>query len=82
MTKLYFIANNQIHIYENNKTVTMPCQAIDQYKKNLDEIRQRKEWKMKGTGAQFMGLNRYDEDEGYGLAYATDAVVLDSENII
>ena len=24
MTKLYFIADNQIHIYENNKTVTMP----------------------------------------------------------
>nr|WP_174505742.1 hypothetical protein [Acinetobacter sp. Marseille-Q1620] len=82
MTKLYFIANNGLHVCEYNKTAAIPCQAIDQYKKNLDEIRQRKEWKMKGTGAQFMGANRFDSEDGYGRAFTTDAVILDPQNII
>ena len=54
MSALLYLSNNNVYLFDENKTITVPFQSIDQYKKNLVEIQQRKDWKTKGTGAQFM----------------------------
>jgi hypothetical protein len=61
MSSLLYLSNQELYLIQNQKTQTIDCQAVTQYKKNLQEIKQRKQWKTTGTGAQFMGMTNRDD---------------------
>ncbi len=78
---LYF-SNNEIFYLRGHTLTTVPCHAIDQYKKNIEEIKQRKEWKSKGTGAMFMGQATLDQSPNAAHIYPCDAVFTDQNQMI
>ena len=45
MSSLLYISNQELHLLQNQKSQTIDCHAVSQYKKNLQEIKQRKQWK-------------------------------------
>jgi len=77
---LYF-SNKEIYYLNDNKLISVTCQAVEQYKKNLKEIKQRKEWKTTGTGAQFMGRSTHDKDDSAHI-YPSDVVFVDQSKMI
>jgi len=79
MSTLLYLSNQNLYLLDGNKSITVPCQAIDQYKKNLVEIQQRKEWKSKGAGAQFMGMRTHDDEIDLNYIFPAD-VALTSDN--
>ncbi len=79
---MLYLSDNQIIHLKDQKLTTIPCQAIEQYKKNLEEIKQRKEWKSKGTGAQFMGLTHLPDMQPPSQIFPSDAVVIHADQII
>ena len=82
MSPLLYLSNNNLYLLEDNKTTTIPCQAIDQYKKNLVEIQQRKDWKTKGTGAQFMGAYAHNDEADLNHIFPTDAVLTSDQKML
>lgn len=79
---LLYLSNNELYHLANQTLNPIPCQAVDQYRKTLQEIKQRKEWKTTGSGAQFMGLARYrDADEGMHV-YPCAVVMTEQDQII
>lgn len=82
MSVLFYLSEQNLYLWDGNKSTTVPCQAIDQYKKNLLEIQQRKDWKTKGTGAQFMGLSGQDEEVNLKHIFPTDMVITPEQNLI
>ena len=83
MSSLLYISNQELHLLQNQKSQTIDCHAVSQYKKNLQEIKQRKQWKTTGTGAQFMGMtNRQDDPNELANIFAVDAVITDDQKII
>lgn len=82
MSSLLYLSNQNLYLLDGNKSLTVPCQAIDQYKKNLVEIQQRKEWKTKGTGAQFMGNFSQDEQVDLNHIFPTDVVLTSDDKLI
>ena len=82
MSSLLYLSNQKLNLLQDNKSITVPCQAIDQYKKNLVEIQQRKEWKSKGTGAQFMGMRAEQEDTDLNFIFPADAVITSDHKLI
>ncbi|WLF85094.1 hypothetical protein L3D26_06795 [Moraxella sp. ZY21109] len=81
MIMIYYISEQKLYTFNGTSTQEIPCQAIEQYKKNLKEIHQRKEWKSRGTGASFMGLTQDYEVNLEGI-FPTDMVVLDGQKVI
>lgn len=77
-----FIYRIKICIYWRNKSITVPCQAIDLYKKNLVEIQQRKDWKTKGTGAQFMGALSQNDEVDLNHIFPTDVALTADHKMI
>ena len=67
MTQLTFISDGRIHILDPTANSTRPlnCLVADTYREREREIRLKKEWKQRGTGAMFTG------------AYMPDAPSLD-----
>ncbi len=57
MTTLYYISGKQLHAFSDKGETTIACQAITQYTKNLQQIKNRKAWKTEGSGAMFMGMS-------------------------
>ena len=51
MSSLLYLSNQELYLLQNQKSQTIDCHAVSQYKKNLQEIKQRKQWKTTGTGA-------------------------------
>lgn len=82
MSSLLYLSNNNLYVFDENKTTAVPCQAIDQYKKNLVEIQQRKDWKTKGTGAQFMGAYAHNDEADLNHIFPTDAVLTSDQKIM
>lgn len=82
MSRIFYLSQQQLYCFDQNKSTSIPCQAIDKYKKNLIEIKQRKQWKSQGAGAQFMGLNGMETELDLSDIYPSDMVYLDDENII
>lgn len=82
MASLLYLSNGNLYLLEGNKTITVPCQSVDQYKKNLVEIQQRKEWKSKGTGAQFMGAYAQQEEADLRFIFPSDAVITADQKVI
>ena len=82
MSVLFYLSEQNLYLWDGNKSTTVPCQAIDQYKKNLLEIQQRKDWKTKGSGAQFMGLSAQDEEVNLKHIFPTDMVITPEQNLI
>ena len=82
MSSLFYLSNQNLYLLDGNKSITVPCQAIDQYKKNLVEIQQRKEWKTKGTGAQFMGNFSQDDQVDLNHIFPTDVVLTSDHKMI
>lgn len=78
---LYF-SNKELFYFNGSTMTAIPCHAVDQYKKNLEEIKQRKEWKSKGTGAMFMGLAGAQQDPDLLQIYPCDAVFTDQNQLI
>ncbi|WP_410209730.1 hypothetical protein [Aquirhabdus sp.] len=78
---LYFSNNENFYLRENALN-SVPCHAIDKYKKNIEEIKQRKEWKSKGTGAMFMGQATIDRNPDAAHIYPSDAVFADQNQMI
>jgi hypothetical protein len=78
---LYF-SNKELYYFNGNTLTAIPCQAVDQYKKNLEEIKQRKEWKSKGTGAMFMGRAIQQQGAEEVHAYPCDAVFIGLNRVI
>lgn len=82
MFPVFYLSNNEIFYFNNNKLTSIPCQAVEQYKKNLQEIKQRKDWKTKGAGAQFMGLASQQEDHDPASIFPSDVVITDQQQLI
>ena len=82
MSSLFYLSNQNLYLLDGNKSITVPCQAIDQYKKNLVEIQQRKEWKTKGTGAQFTGNFSQDDQVDLNYIFPTDLVLTSDHKMI
>jgi hypothetical protein len=82
MSSLFYLPNQNLYLLDGNKSITVPCQAIDQYKKNLVEIQQRKEWKTKGTGAQFTGNFSQDDQVDLNHIFPTDVVLTSDHKMI
>ena len=83
MSSLLYLSNQDLHLLQNQKTQTIDCHAVSQYKKNLQEIKQRKQWKTTGAGAQFMGMAAHHDDPNeLANIFAVDAVLTDDQKII
>lgn len=79
---MLYLSDNQIIHLKDHKLINIPCQAVEQYKKNLEEIKQRKEWKSKGTGAQFMGIAQMHNMPESSQIYPSDVVLTQDDQII
>lgn len=82
MSSLLYLSNQELCLLKNQKTQTIDCHAVSQYKKNLQEIKQRKQWKTTGTGAQFMGTASYDDPNELTHIFPVDAVLTDDQKVI
>ncbi|NHB58119.1 hypothetical protein G9F32_08810 [Acinetobacter sp. 194] len=82
MSRIFYLSQQQLYCFDQTKSISIPCQAIDQYKKNLAEIKQRKQWKSQGAGAQFMGLNGAEAELDLSDISLTDVVYLDDKNVV
>lgn len=80
MIMIYYISEQKLYALNATSAQEIPCQAVEQYKKNLKEIHQRKEWKARGTGASFMGLTQDHEVNLEGI-FPTD-IALFAQNLI
>ena len=81
MSALFYLSNQKLHCIVDSKSMDIPCQSIDQYKKNLKEIKQRKQWKSMGAGAQFMGIDGAEDDD-LSQIYPSDVVIVDENHFI
>ncbi len=79
---LLYLSNQELYHLANQTLTPIPCQAIEQYKRTLQEIKQRKEWKTTGAGAQFMGLARFRDDDALVQIFPCDAVMTAPDQII
>ena len=50
MAALLYLSNQNLYLLDGNKSITVQCQSIDLYKKNLVEIQQRKDWENQRYG--------------------------------
>ncbi|WP_043969997.1 MULTISPECIES: hypothetical protein [unclassified Acinetobacter] len=82
MSSVLYLSDQVLHHLHGQKAQTIDCHAVSQYKKNLQEIKQRKQWKTSGTGAQFMGVANYNEQDELGNVYPVDAVLTDDQHVI
>ena len=82
MSSLLYLSNQELYLIQNQKTQTIDCQAVTQYKKNLQEIKQRKQWKTTGTGAQFMGMTNRDDPNEFSYIFPVDAVLTNDQRMI
>lgn len=82
MSNLSFIADNKLYALLNGVVTPITCQAIENYKSNLESIKRRRDWKSSGTGAAFMGVEAYDNRHSLDNAYVSDVVKFDQENAI
>lgn len=82
MSVLLYLSDEHLYLFENNKSQRISCQSIDQYKKNLIEIQQRKEWKTKGTGAQFMGVHQQQNEADLNHIFPTDMLLTADDKMI
>ena len=81
MFPIFYLSKKALNYHYDQKDIVIPCQAIDKYKKNLQEIKQRKSWKNSGAGAQFMGAFQQQENNE-AMIFATDVLIASSERII
>ena len=63
MNDIAFISDNKIFRTNGSKTEELSCGRLDSYKSAVADIRRRNEWKTTGTGAKFMGQNRFAEED-------------------
>lgn len=82
MSSLLYLSNQALYQLQNQQSQSIDCHAVSQYKKNLQEIKQRKQWKTTGTGAQFMGLRNYDDPDELAHIFPVDAVLTNEQQII
>lgn len=82
MAALLYLSNQNLYLLDGNKSITVPCQAVDLYKKNLVEIQQRKDWKTKGTGAQFMRTSSQDDEVDLTHIFPTDVALTTDRKMI
>lgn len=80
MTTLYYISGKQLYKFQNNQETTLNCQAINQYTKNLQSIKERKAWKTEGSGAMFTGMTD-DSTDDFNAIYPT-AIALMSDDML
>ncbi|WP_332605867.1 hypothetical protein [Acinetobacter sp. ESBL14] len=82
MSSILYLSDQALHQLHDQKVQTVDCHAVSQYKKNLQEIKQRKQWKTSGTGAQFMGVANHSEQDELAHVYPVDAVLMDEQHLI
>lgn len=82
MTNLSFIAEKKLYVLKDNTPTAVTCQAVENYKNNLESIQRRREWKSSGVGAQFMGIEQFDNSDSRNNIYISDVIKFDSENAI
>ena len=82
MPRLFYLSKQQLFQLELKTSLTVPCQAIEQYKKNLREIKQRKKWKSNGAGAHFMGVADEHSEGDIVDSYVTDMLLLDDQQLL
>lgn len=60
--EIIYSSENKIFCFndENNSVKEIPCGKIIKYRDTVRSIRQRKEWKTSGSGAEFMGMRSAD----------------------
>lgn len=78
MATLYYISGKHLHKLDNGNETTVSCQAVNQYTKNLKEIKDRKAWKTEGAGAMFTGMGD-DSFDDFDAIYPT-AIALMSDD--
>jgi hypothetical protein len=61
MKDIVYISENKIFVLKDGRPRELPSQRVEKYKKALESIRKRSEWKNTGKGAQFMGSYRHGE---------------------
>ncbi|MCL2633651.1 MAG: hypothetical protein FWD34_03955 [Oscillospiraceae bacterium] len=69
MNDIVYVSENKIFTRINGKTQELPSERVIKYKKSIEAIRKRNDWKTSGKGAQFMGVNRSGGDVHEATAY-------------
>lgn len=82
MPSLLYLSNQELYQLQDQKTQTIDCHAVSQYKKNVQEIKQRKQWKTMGAGAQFMGAVTHDDPYELAHVFPVDAVLTEDQQMI
>lgn len=69
--KIIYVSENKMFLCEDGKISELPSERIEHYSETVRTIKQNKEWKNSGTGAQFTGvannLNNSDENSGVSI---------------
>lgn len=76
---LYYISAKNLLKFDDGKESSISCQAINQYTKNIKQIKDRRAWKTEGSGAMFMGISGVDYDD-FDAIYPT-AIAFMGENL-
>lgn len=66
--EIYCMSEGELYSVENGKVKHITCQRVSSYLDTLQKMRLRDEWKTKGKGAQFMGVEQknYGETTAHG----------------
>ncbi len=62
--KLLYTTGKAMYLAENGRAMELPSYRVMQYQNTIEQIRQSKEWKSTGRGAQFMGISAAEERVG------------------
>ncbi len=80
LEKILCTVNGQLFLFDGAVSHPLTAEAIETYKKNVKAIKERREWKTTGKGAQFMGLLTQPEEAE--TANIASGMWMDSQNII
>lgn len=81
MATLYYISTKNLLKLDNGKESTISCQAINQYTKNIKQIKDRRAWKTEGAGAMFMGTAQAEQDD-FDAIYPTAIAFMDDNTYV
>jgi len=60
MKEVFFVSGSEIYMADGNaKASKLPSEAVEKYRRNINEIEKRNEWKTSGPGAAFTGNTRF-----------------------
>ncbi len=79
--QFYYLTEGKIKEYNNGNNTSLASEAIAAYKRTVQDIHDRREWKATGAGARFMGMQEELETERDVYA-AVEALATGKEKLV